>query len=182
MVLFAGIDYGSKLAGTTAIAWQEDGKMQLLLSEKKKDADVWLLDVIVAAGIQYIFIDAPLSLPIVYTQPNMEGDYFYRDADRITGAMSPMFLGGLTARAMRLSRQLQQVGVQSTEVYPAHLKRVMGEDWLAQLAQSTGVTLDEISASNNHQQDALLAWLSGWRWHHHTADIIGDPKEGQIVI
>jgi uncharacterized protein len=50
-----------------------------------------------------VCIDAPLSLPGVFTGLAGCDDYFYRASDRALRAMSPMFLGGLTARAMRLA-------------------------------------------------------------------------------
>lgn len=37
-----GIDFGAKLAGTTAVAMVRDGALRLWQSEKGKDADSWL--------------------------------------------------------------------------------------------------------------------------------------------
>lgn len=181
-MVFAGIDYGSKLAGTTAIAWSVNEVVQVALSEKKNDADQWLLKIIEENSIKHIFIDAPLSIPFAYINPELYRDYFFRTADRLTGAMSPMFLGGLTARAMQLSSILKEKGIDSTEVYPAQLKKVIGETWLTQLSEATGLSIPAISAMNNHRQDALLAWMSGWRYWGKSALIYGDPEEGVITV
>lgn len=43
MESWLGIDYGSKMRGTTAVACEKDGMLQTALSVKGKDADRWLL-------------------------------------------------------------------------------------------------------------------------------------------
>ena len=60
-----GIDYGSKLAGTTVIGLLENQIVQLFASQKKKDADQFILQQIKERQPNTIFIDAPLSLPNV---------------------------------------------------------------------------------------------------------------------
>lgn len=87
-----GIDYGSKLAGTTAICYQEGDALTIIQSEKKQDADRFINDTVESLKPEQIFIDAPLSLPAAYFGNG--DDYFYRDCDRQLKAMSPMFLGG----------------------------------------------------------------------------------------
>jgi predicted nuclease with RNAse H fold len=105
-----GIDYGAKLAGTTVAAWNENGSLHWKCSGKKQDADKWLEEKLLQLRPDLIFMDAPLSLPGVYSGQGT--DYFYREGDRALGAMSPMFLGGLTARAMQLKANLTEEGFQ----------------------------------------------------------------------
>lgn len=188
-MIWAGVDYGSKLAGTTCVSFLENDWITVLQSRKGDDADQWLQQVIQENNIQKVFLDAPLSLPAAYFDASSD-DFFYRKADRILGAMSPMFLGGLTARAMRLKRTWNSQGITVYETYPAALnkelalanyKKDIGE-FLNELFQQKGlekITLKE-SIKNWHQLDALLAWYSGWRHQHAMAKEIGDDN-GLII-
>ena len=115
--MIVGIDYGARLAGTTSLAILEGKTVSIFTSVKKKDADTFLRSNIQEFMPDLIAIDAPLSLPKIYSQK--EGsDYFYRAYDRELHAMSPMFLGGLTARAVQLKDYWQKSGRQVIEVYP----------------------------------------------------------------
>lgn len=120
MRLLLGVDYGSKLAGTTAVCYlYSEGNAAFLSSRKGEDADKMLLDFVLKHGPANLFLDAPLSLPLAYFQGTAHGtDFFYRQCDRQLGAMSPMFLGGLTARAIKLSFELKNVGASVFETYP----------------------------------------------------------------
>lgn len=122
-----GIDFGAKLAGTTAVAMVRDGALRLWQSEKGKDADSWLLYLIAELQPKVIFLDAPLSLPKVYAREafTTASDFFYRQADREVQAMSPMFIGGLTARAIKLRTQLAAQGIAVLETYPSQANRLL---------------------------------------------------------
>ena len=74
----AGIDYGSKLAGTTAIAFVENNLACLLQSERKQDADSFIREWVSAWNPTHLFLDAPLSLPGVYRGLPWCNDFFYR--------------------------------------------------------------------------------------------------------
>ena len=113
-VKWIGIDYGAKLSGNTAVVWEEKGGLFCTQSAKGKDTDKWLGELIYSLQPEDIFIDAPLSLPAVYSHSG--SDYFYRRCDRECKAMSPMFIGGLTARAMRLKDTLSEFNWHET--YP----------------------------------------------------------------
>jgi predicted nuclease with RNAse H fold len=192
---WAGIDYGSKVAGTTVIAYSANQQILLLASRKKQDADQMILDWAGASKPDYIFIDAPLSLPGVYQKPQQYDDYFYRKADRDLSAMSPMFLGGLTARAMKLKAQLEKSGIKVHEVYPGGLakklpldpalykkdKSYIGEATEVILQQLDGYQMQQIP-SNWHQLDALLALASGHRFIRGVAQLTGTEEEGQIIL
>ena len=107
--MIAGVDFGSKLSGQTVVAILDNDIIQVQRSEKGKDADDFLLGVLEATKITLVGIDAPLSLPGLYLGNG--SDYFFREADRDLGAMSPMFLGGLTARAIRIRDKLVMGGL-----------------------------------------------------------------------
>ena len=82
---FCGIDYGSKLAGTTSICFEVDNRLVFLQSEMKKDADKMIIQFLENHRIKQVFFDAPLSLPKAFFG---EGeDFFYREGDRAIGAM-----------------------------------------------------------------------------------------------
>jgi predicted nuclease with RNAse H fold len=181
------IDYGSRLAGTTALCFEKNGSLQLLQSAKKQDADAWLRQVIAEQKPGAVYIDAPLSLPGVYT--GRGSDYFYRIADRALGAMSPMFLGGLTARAMQLRAAVPAVPFY--EIYPAQLVRTLfpgdvfyKKELPAFLEKLTGILPLPLAVlpENWHQTDAVLAWLSGWRHGRGEALTFGEEWEGVIRV
>ncbi len=192
--MHAGIDYGSKLAGTTAICWAENHKIRFGQSQKKKDADQFIQDWAAGHSPKHIYIDAPLSLPGVYTSIAGCSDYFYRAADKALNAMSPMFLGGLTARAMRMKQQLQDNGIEVWEAYPGGLARQLPLDagrykkdnaYLTAaslvLAELTGLEMPE-PPKNWHQFDAGLAFLIGQRRLNGTAEPFGQEAEGFIWV
>jgi predicted nuclease with RNAse H fold len=184
---FLGIDYGAKLAGTTAVCFAKNGQLQLFQSSKKKDTDVWLRSIITAQQPSAIFIDAPISLPSVYK--GIGSDFHYRACDRAVGAMSPMFLGGLTARAMQLRASFPHLPFY--EVYPAHHVRLlfasaMGyktdlELFLEKLAERLPYPFAK-RPENWHQVDSALAWLTGWRHGRAEGITFGEAREGMIWI
>ncbi|MFK7949354.1 MAG: hypothetical protein AB8G11_17310 [Saprospiraceae bacterium] len=200
---FVGIDYGSKLAGTTVVAFAcLDGSVtnnkqiiQFKTSEKKKDADKFLIKIVEELEPEFIFLDAPLSLPGVYTNPEKFDDYFYRKSDKILKGMSPMFLGGLTARAMRLKRQFENKGIKVIEIYPAiHAQRMKLKtynykkqlqyipDVLAVLQHNLPLKFEIETIKSWHQVDALLAYYAGFRYMNGDAEAFGDEAEGQIWV
>lgn len=188
-----GIDYGSKMAGTTVITYEEDDHLLQISSSKKQDADAMIIDAAKQLQPTAIFIDAPLSLPKAYFGKG--DDYFYRKADRALKAMSPMFLGGLTARAMKLTAELRSSKIEVFETYPGALIRSnlalsevyskKGKDHIPEMMQSLQSYLGKyhvpVSPENIHQFDSLLTWYSGYRHLTGTSVIIGDKEEGVIV-
>jgi predicted nuclease with RNAse H fold len=187
-----GVDYGSKLAGTTAMAWMENDSIRMSVSAKKEDADAWLLEQLEILKPKLMFIDAPLSLPAVYTKGEYaaSADYFYRQADRAASAMSPMFIGGLTARAMRLKAQLEDI--ECIESYPKLLAEALGlmdlgykqkdgdlQACAERLEGELSVPFDQ-APPHWHALDAALALLTGVRWLDGRAKRLGDASEGLI--
>ncbi len=192
----AGVDYGSKLAGTTVFGLANNGIIQLFQVAKRKDADAFIEALIENHRPSLLFIDAPLSLPGVYYAPQEYNDYFYREADRTLKAMSPMFLGGLTARAMRLKAKVSQHFCPVLEVYPGYLAKELGltesgykkqkeqiPDVLSVVAKTLPYPIiDQPQITNWHQIDALLALVSGFRYCRQTHASFGREAEGIIII
>jgi len=195
--MIVGIDYGAKTAGTTVIArLYEFDKVDFHASKKGQDADQFLIDFISTHGdIWLAYIDAPLSLPKIYRNGLGEGDYFYRKADRSTGAMSPMFLGGLTARAMKLKASFKIQGIKLVETYPSKLAEVLqlkesgykkDKSKLASLCkvlkEHSHFKFDIESVKDWHHFDALLCLYSAKRHEMQAAMVFGDDEEGTITV
>ena len=188
---FIGVDYGSKLAGTTAACFFDGNQFHFFQSEKKKDADAFLEKVVEKIQPTYVFLDAPLSLPGAFY--NRSDDYFYRKGDRAVRAMSPMFLGGLTARAMRLKSIFEKKEIEVLEVYPSQLLRVLFPERgfkksnydvkeIYNCLKTKTENLPSKMPSNAHQLDSLLCWYSGFRYFQKKAIFYGDEKEGGIWV
>lgn len=190
------IDYGSKLAGTTVVVSGDPTAATPLTfsaSAKKQDADAMITDLLAPHDEARVYLDAPLSLPGVYRQLPGFDDHHLRRGDRALAAMSPMFLGGLTARAMRLA----SLNPQCTwhETYPAaQAKRLelpkdqykKNADALptltAQLAKRINCPFDLAAVTTWHHFDALLAWLAAERHARGDAKPHGDAAEGVILV
>lgn len=188
---FWGIDYGSKLAGTTVIAAWKEEQVTLMASRKKQDADAMILELAAVERPDFILLDAPLSLPNVYLNEEGYDDFFYRKLDRIVGGMSPMFLGGLTARAMRLKQNLTKLGIPVYETYPAlHARHfdLKSMNYKKQVAHIPPVvdflsgklpfSFDKIAIKSWHHVDGLLALYSAYRYFKNEHEMIGDEAEG----
>ena len=189
-----GIDYGSKMAGTTVITYDVNGVLFQKSSSKKMDADAMILKAAVELMPSFIYLDAPLSLPNVYYGKG--NDYFYREADKELKAMSPMFLGGLTARAMQLKSQiLTVIETKVFETYPSALVRSIPElkthykkkdaTMVPILTKQIERLLEKIKLDEKpktiHQIDSILAWYSGYRHQNGLAIITGNHEEGLII-
>lgn len=191
-----GVDYGSKLAGTTVIASWNGKEVTFECSQKKKDADALILQKASSERPTHIFLDAPLSLPNVYKGIEGYDDYFYRKLDREVGGMSPMFLGGLTARAIRLKSQLEPLGIEVIETYPALLARHFNLKVLHYKKQvvhiqpvveylrkkfPTDFVFDLHLIRSWHMVDGLLAAFSAYRFERGQHIQLGDMNEGWLV-
>lgn len=185
-----GIDYGAKKAGTTAICYDLNDQLQVIQSQKNKDADLFISQAIKDWSPEYIFIDAPLSLPGAYFE---KGDnFFYRKADLDLKAMSPMFLGGLTARAIKLSKELPLLPFYETyptQIVKQYLPDTIGykkhkEDIISflQILNKRLPVKCQATLSNWHQVDAVLAWWAGFRWKQQEVRVYGKKEEGLIYV
>ena len=171
-----GIDFGARKSGNTAICFLDNDQLYIFQTEKSKDTDVLLKEWVHQLAPDTIFIDAPLSLPAAYFGQGT--DFMYRQCDRVLGAMSPMFLGGLTARAIQFSHWLINKKIASHEVYPAALVKYglsdLGSTYTKNLDTAIlHLTLHipyslEREPTNWHQFDAVLQRIqcqdqqSGW--------------------
>lgn len=187
--MIAGIDFGARFSGGTAVCFDADTRLCVWRAKRGQDADVFLEDFMRRCKPAAVYIDAPLSLPAAYFDRG--GDFFYRVCDRQLGAMSPMFLGGLTARAMSFKDRWSAVTV--LEVYPRAAARALAVEGIGGYRESTpGDYVARLTAALPlplksrvtfwHEVDAVLAWWSGWRHTHGRATCFGDGEEGQIWV
>lgn len=195
--MIVGVDYGSKMAGTTVLCYTRERQIRFLQSAKKRDADIFLLENFDELHPDLIYLDAPLSLPRGFFEKE-RAEYFYRQCDKEVGAMSPMFLGGLTARAIKLRDSLPRYTFY--EAYPGGLARELGinkeqykktVNYIPQVSKAILTYLNEALGEvfifesipkNWHQVDALLALTVGFRHAKGLSLCYGDEKEGVIYI
>lgn len=188
-----GVDLGSQMSGNTVVASAEDDVVVFLRSMKNKSSDDFLANLIQGFQPQHIFIDAPLSLPGIYSGKPGFDDYFYRKCDRMVRAMSPMFLGGLTARAIKLKDMFPET--QFHESYPGGLARHMKMDELGYkkstsniasvaeaLEANSGLKVPENSKLSWHHIDAFLTLMIAQRYFEEKHQTFGDTREGQIIF
>lgn len=192
-----GIDYGSKLTGNTVIGVFHEGTIFFLDMKKGVDADSFIINAAEHFKPSKIFIDAPLSLPGVYR--NLPGfkNYHFRKADLELKAMSPMFLGGLAARAIELKEHLRSLGLHVFETYPkilanrlklkdcdykGSIQNLAGctDEVLRVLPESIKVNKEEIKTW--HHLDALLALISAINSLFKKPEAFGHREEGLIYI
>ncbi|MEL6987103.1 MAG: hypothetical protein AAGK97_04665 [Bacteroidota bacterium] len=185
-----GIDYGSKMAGTTAICFLENNQFKIVQTKLKEDADAFIHAFIKTHEVSLVAMDAPLSLPFAFFEKG--NDYFYRACDRALSAMSPMFLGGLTARAIKLKKEIETSNLKFIEVYPSIRGKVLSKEiykkdklnieaYLSILKENMTHSFIE-EPKNWHQIDAALALMIGLDYQNGKAESHGMPEEGLIWI
>ncbi|NVK28729.1 MAG: hypothetical protein HWE14_11830 [Flavobacteriia bacterium] len=195
-VLF-GIDFGSKLAGTTVVSIFKQNKIYFMEVEEGVDADNFIMNAARHFKPDIVFIDAPLSLPGRYNNiPGCE-DYMFRKADMELKAMSPMFLGGLTARAIRLKDELEAENIEVRETYPkilAHRYELNNLGYKGkthhinvcrsklQEALNPRIFMDCQDIKTWHHLDSLLALMSAMNYDMGSSVTYGDENEGSIVV
>ncbi|GIW44953.1 MAG: hypothetical protein KatS3mg077_2235 [Candidatus Binatia bacterium] len=187
--MIAGVDFGARFAGTTVVCFDLGDHLELLRVARGEDADARLFAFVAARGPRALYLDAPLSLPAAYGHSG--SDFFYRACDRLLAAMSPMFLGALTARAIQLKHTLAPTPV--FEVYPRAAARLLEQQhvqgyrkdrpssYLAQLQRCLPLPVPG-AVTSWHDIDAILAWWSGWRHTRGEACAFGHPSEGIIWV
>ena len=191
--LIVGIDYGNKYAGTTVICYNSRQSIKFIQSSKNADADSFLLNELVYLHPDLIMIDAPLSLPGVYWLGDGYNDHFFRRCDRELKAMSPMFLGGLTARAIGLMKQIN--GTEIRETYPRKLVDILQmpaslykhdikeiRSFAESLNDKSGILFNPAQLTSWHHVDAFLAFLSGVRYLEKKDRHFGIPEEGIVTV
>ena len=185
--MVCGIDYGSKMAGTTSICYIKAGVVKIERSAKKQDADAMIQAFCQRERPELIALDAPLSLPGVYTAKEGFQDYFYRVCDKELKAMSPMFLGGLTARAIKLKAMLSEIKI--IEAYPVFRAKALElhkfgyrgkTPEIKAILNKLGGVFATAEILSSHDMDALLCLEIGQRFLQNKTQRSGLVEEGVI--
>ena len=190
-----GIDYGNRYSGTTVICYNSFHKVQFLESSKNSDADAFILNEALHLKPDLTMIDAPLSLPGIYVLGNGYKDRFFRVCDRELKAMSPMFIGGLMARAMSVKEEFMKRRMTVVETYPRKLVELMklpldlyknsNKDlplFIEFLKFAIGLNINTNQITSWHRLDALLAFLSGLRYFNNETKRFGKKEEGLVYV
>jgi predicted nuclease with RNAse H fold len=172
--------------------WYVDIGIRIHHSTKKQDADQMIDNICRDMGKAFIGMDAPLSLPGIYKGLPDCRDYFFRQCDIQLSAMSPMFMGGLSARAIQLTDRLREQGHRVLEVYPSALKRLFPE--LADCRTNpsarhlaffesyfqTEVFFENGAKITSHALDSLCALMTMCRYTNGESQCAGNEEEGII--
>ncbi|GIV28015.1 MAG: hypothetical protein KatS3mg027_1829 [Bacteroidia bacterium] len=189
-----GIDLGNKASGNTALCFLNQNQLQFIQPTKKVDELNIILEIIKKHNIHLVCIDAPLTLPAVYYQTPEFNDYMYRQCDKLCKAMSPMFVGAFTARAIQLKNILQEKNIQVIEVYPKMLIETLNlKDYYPKKKDKNisiallkhlkyQIPFNFIKPETLHQLDAMLCWHSGFRYLNNLHQQYGNKNEGIIVV
>jgi len=193
--IIVGINYGSRYAGTTVMCYNTAHKVRFISSSKNADADSFLLTELAYLQPDLIMIDAPLSLPGVFWLGNGYKDHFFRICDKELKAMSPMYLGGLTARAMNLRKYINGMGNRMLETYPRKLVDILDlptdiyknskgdlHIFVDHLVVRLGVRINMGQIFTWHHLDALMAFISGLRYLEKQSQEFGVPEEGVVIV
>lgn len=192
---FIAIDLGGKSNGNTAACYNIENKIHFLNFAGVKDAYAFLIKTIIDQKINLVFIDAPLTLPGVYKNLKGYSNFHKRHCDVELKAMSPMFLGGFTANSMELYNQLTAKKIKVIEVYPKALVNHLNIEGYSKKLKIKELNTIVHQVMNHlpdfklvnapvslHELDALLAWLSGYRYHKKIHQEYGKKEEGIIVV
>lgn len=196
-ILF-GINYGSKLCGNTVLAILNGNKIYFMAVDEDIDADDFIYNAAKHFKPDNIFLNAPLSLPGIYCGKQCS-EYHFREADKQLKALSPMFIGGVTARAMQLKARLEtEIPTKVYETYPKQQAcnyqlhdlgyKVDRKSNLAacrnhlteKLNSNLFINCQDIKTWNH--VDALLALFTAMRFVTGLAETFGDAEEGLIYV
>lgn len=190
MEILWGIDFGARRSGNTAIAISVNQEVKFHQAEKGEDADAWIDDLMEKLPPEIIAIDAPLSLPSGWC--GGIGDLFYRQCDKEMKAMSPLFLGGLTGRAVRFKRGLKATKIKVIECYPKGFVNHLLKGEYPEINEGVETILEKLpdeihlkvnkGPENEHQLDALMALVVAFRFRAQKAESHGKYGEGLIWI
>lgn len=185
-----GVDFGAKASGNTAVAISDGSNILIHQVEKGADADKWLKEILESFPPVLVAIDAPLSLPEAWC--GGEGDLFYRKCDLELKAMSPLFLGGLTARAVQFRRVLEEKKIEVIECYPkGFVQKILNGNYpevgevidknLKKIIAGHHLSLNQLPV-NDHQIDAVLSLIMANRFQEGLAYPFGEVEEGLIWL
>lgn len=180
--IIVGIDLAGKVNKPTGWALLKNRHIQTRHLYTTRE----ILSYTVASSPRLVAIDAPLSLP-------REGAM--READKQMHRLGypvlpPRFqaMKNLTLRAIRIAKKLKERRINLIEVHPASTRRALGmpsKDWsrIQEILRQIGFKGDlEKHVLTPHEIDAATAALAAHLYIKGKTRLIGEPKEGYIVV
>ncbi len=177
-----GIDLAGKATNPTGWALLKNKKIQTCHLYATKE----ILAQTFNCSPTLVAIDAPLALPKKNTM---------READRQMHKLGypvlpPRFraMKTLTLRAIRITKKLKERKIHVIEVHPASARKALGipaKDWkrIQEILQEIGYKGDiKKRTLTPHEIDAVTAALTADLYIKGKTKLVGEPKEGYIVI
>ena len=133
-----------------------------------------------------IAIDAPLSLPKKGTMRKADKE-MHRHGYPVFPPCLPA-MEKLTLRAMKITQQIKRGRLHIIEVHPTSTRKALKiptKDWgkIQNVFLHMGLKGDlETRVLTSHEIDAVTAALTGYLYLQGKIDLIGDEKEGYIVV
>jgi len=133
-----------------------------------------------------IAIDAPLSLPVTDIMRGADREMYKRGYPVFPPSFPSM--EKLTLRAMKIAREVAGRGFYVIEVHPASARKALNmptKDWekIQTLFLHLGLKGDlAVRALTPHEIDAVTAALTGHLHLQRKTELVGDEKEGYIVV
>jgi len=182
--IIVGIDLAAKPSNPTGWALLDGSKV----SAQHLFTDEEIIAKTLERTPKITAIDAPLSLP------KSKREYM-RKADKEMHrkgypVLPPRFrsMEKLTLRATRITLQLRREGLAVIEVHPLSTRKALKiprKDWnqIQKILLTIGLKDDLKKRSfTPHEIDAITAALTGYLHLKRKTELIGDPKEGYIVV
>ncbi len=177
-----GIDLAGKEENPTGFAVWRNKTVKTCLVYTNKE----ILEKVFHVNPKIVAIDAPLKLPkngIFRKADKMLIEKGYRVFPPGLPAMEK-----LTLRAIELNRLITERSIQTIEVHPTSTRKALGmptKDWktIQNILKCTGLdgSLSEHMLTP-HEIDAITAALTGYLYMKGLTEIVGDHKEGYIVV
>ena len=145
-----------------------------------------ILESIITANPQIVAIDAPLSLPrkgAMRTTDKLMNSRGYRVFPPLLPSMKK-----LTQRAIKIKETLERKNYRIIEVHPTSTCKALQlpiKDWrkIQDAIEQMGLKGDpSVRALSPHEIDATAAALTGWLYLKGKTELIGDEREGYIVV
>jgi len=135
----------------------------------------------------FIAIDAPLSLPEKGTLMRKADREMYKRGYPVFPPRFPA-MEKLTLRAIRMVQEIKKRGFNVIEVHPTSTRKALkmpSKDWrkIQTIFIRIGLEGDlKTRTLTNHEIDAVTAALTGYLHLQGKTELIGDEKEGYIVV
>jgi predicted nuclease with RNAse H fold len=188
--LFLGVDLAGSEKRNTGISFVENNSIVTCIIRNEKE----LLEIM--QKFQFIYIDAPLTLPHGRTSLEVRNEHHFRECDLLLRKRGikffPITLGPmrmLTQRGMRLRERLSKLGKEVYEVFPGAFYDVFGvkrkdRDTIQSLYKTLSVFFGlslKVDYPSQDELDAIACLFTGFFHKLNLAECL-TGIDGTIVI